>query len=437
MSNATFRTSAWASCVALSLWAMPAFADIGTERVGVATAVNASTEGQPPGGERRPLVVGVDIASGEQIDTDLSGQAQLLFLDGSSITIGNRASVVIDDFVFNPESRQGQLSMALGRGLMRFVGGFLSKTGSVSVRTPTALLGIRGAIVLIEVAPDSGRTTATLLFGDHVTITGLFGATEVIKRIGESSSIGASGIPSPPRRIKSHELKPFNQALETQTATTVAMTSGSTKTPSPVGSADPDANAGVANSAQLQTLAGKMQSVIGSADLDATAGAANSAQLQTLAGKMESVIGSADLDATTGATNSAQLQTVAGKMESVVASAGVTGSAGVASPAQLATLAEKIEASLPSLDNRANPAVPGVMPLAKSMIDAAVAQTLAPTASASGPNPTDLRLAVQNVLSKSHLVATGQPSGSIPGLSAGLGKPPVMRPSPLPSPPGP
>jgi hypothetical protein len=383
--------------------------------------------------------------------------------------------------------------MALGRGLMRFVGGFLSKTGSVSVRTPTALLGIRGAIVLIEVAPDSGRTTATLLFGDHVTITGLFGATEVIKRIGESSSIGASGIPSPPRRIKSHELKPFNQALETQTATTVAMTSGSTKTPSPVGSADPDANAGVANSAQLQTLAGKMQSVIGSADLDATAGAANSAQLQTLAGKMESVIGSADLDATTGATNSAQLQTVAGKMESVVASAGVTGSAGVASPAQLqtvagkmesvvasagvtgsagvaspaqlatlaekmesivasagvtgsagvaspaqlATLAEKIEASLPSLDNRANPAVPGVMPLAKSMIDAAVAQTLAPTASASGPNPTDLRLAVQNVLSKSHLVATGQPSGSIPGLSAGLGKPPVMRPSPLPSPPGP
>lgn len=183
-------------------------------RVGVATAVNTMAQGQLPQQPPRPLVVGVDVALGERIDTDASGRAQLLFLDGSSITIGNQASVVVDDFVFDPTNRKGHLGLAMGRGLMRFIGGHLSKDGSVNVRTPTALLGIRGAIVLIEVAADGASTTATLLFGDKVTITGTSGAVEVIRRLGQSSTIRRDGVPTAPRRVGPEQIKPFDQALE-------------------------------------------------------------------------------------------------------------------------------------------------------------------------------------------------------------------------------
>ena len=206
-------------CAALAMGRGPAAADdTSVGRVGVATAVNAMAEGQPPQRPSRPLVVGLDIEQGERIDTDASGRAQLLFLDGSSITIGNHASVVIDDFVFDPTSRKGHLGLAMGRGLMRFIGGHLSKDGSVDVRTPTALLGIRGAIVLIEVAPDGSSTTATLLFGDKVTVTGVSGAVEVIRRIGESSTVRRDGVPTVPRRVGPEQIKPLDQALEARAA---------------------------------------------------------------------------------------------------------------------------------------------------------------------------------------------------------------------------
>lgn len=213
MTTAALRRYFLMTCAATALHAGAAAAEPPTGRVGVATAVNTTAESLPSRGTLRPLLVGLDIEQGERIDTDSSGRAQLLFLDGSTITIGNRASVVVDEFVFDPNIRRGHLAMSMARGLMRFIGGYLSKDGSVTVRTPTALLGIRGAIVMIEVAPDTGNTTATLLFGDSLTVTGLSGAVEVIRRIGQSTTVGADGSPSVPRRITPDQLKPLDQTM--------------------------------------------------------------------------------------------------------------------------------------------------------------------------------------------------------------------------------
>ncbi|HIJ61175.1 MAG TPA: hypothetical protein HPQ04_00640 [Rhodospirillaceae bacterium] len=212
MTTVALRRYFLMTCAAFALNTGSAVAETAPGRVGVATAVNTTAESLPPRGTIRPLVVGLDIEQGERIDTDSSGRAQLLFLDGSTITIGNRASVVVDDFVFDADSRRGHLALSMARGLMRFIGGYLSKDGSVVVRTPTALLGIRGAIVMIEVAPDTGSTTATLLFGDSLTVTGRLGAVEVIRRVGHSITVGVDGLPSQPRRITPEQLKPLDQA---------------------------------------------------------------------------------------------------------------------------------------------------------------------------------------------------------------------------------
>jgi hypothetical protein len=182
--------------------------------IGVAAAVNANTEEQRSEGASRTLRVGTDIEQGERIDTDENGQAQLLFVDGSSFTVGSRASVVVDDFVYDAATQKGHLGLSVGKGVFRFVGGHLSKDGSVDVRTPTALLGIRGAIVLIDVDPEAGTTLVTLLYGDHVMITGIDGSYEVIRRPGFGLVIGRGGTPSAPHRIDSARLSQMEAHLE-------------------------------------------------------------------------------------------------------------------------------------------------------------------------------------------------------------------------------
>ena len=45
------------------------------------------------------------------------------------------------------------MALTVGRGTMRFVGGVISKTSEVRVKTPSASIGIRGGIFTVTVSP--------------------------------------------------------------------------------------------------------------------------------------------------------------------------------------------------------------------------------------------------------------------------------------------
>lgn len=122
-----------------------------TERVGVAAAVNPATKGTPPGRADRVIIVGSDMLQNERIDTSDEGRTQLLFLDGTALTIGPNSSVVLDEFVYDPITKTGKLAFSATKGLFRFVGGKISKTTPVTFKTPTAIIGIRGGIGIITV----------------------------------------------------------------------------------------------------------------------------------------------------------------------------------------------------------------------------------------------------------------------------------------------
>ena len=130
------------------------------ERVGVATAVNPDASGQPPGGPLRLIRVGADMVHEERITTGGRGRTQLLFLDGSALTIGPNSDLVLDEFVYDPETKTGTLAMSATKGLFRFVGGKISKQKGVTIKTPTALIGIRGGIGIISVKPPEQSSAA-------------------------------------------------------------------------------------------------------------------------------------------------------------------------------------------------------------------------------------------------------------------------------------
>ncbi|HUA55306.1 MAG TPA: FecR domain-containing protein [Candidatus Sulfotelmatobacter sp.] len=185
-------------------------------RAGVASAVNTTASGVM-GGATRTLFIGNDVFRDEHIATDANGRAQLLFLDQSAVTVGPNAQIIIDRFVYDPKTRLGTLSVQASQGLLRFVGGDLSKQQDVVVRTPTMLIGIRGGISLINV-DQNGGTQAIFMFGNQLTATATQGGqTVVINRPGFGVT-SAPGQPlSEPARVSATQISNLLAQLEAPT----------------------------------------------------------------------------------------------------------------------------------------------------------------------------------------------------------------------------
>ena len=86
--------------------------------VGTATAVNPSSESTPPGGSTQTLTIGARVLHKEHIHTSPSGGVQLLFLDKSSLSIAPNTSIVIDEFVYDPDSGKGHMLTTLTEGAL-------------------------------------------------------------------------------------------------------------------------------------------------------------------------------------------------------------------------------------------------------------------------------------------------------------------------------
>ena len=201
------RFPAWPLRVLLLATMMPAVASAAPEDVGINSAVNTNAVGTPPGGATQRLVIGQKVVYREHIVTDPGGQAQILFLDQSSMTIGPNSDLMIDEFVYDPTTGTGKLAMSATKGVMRFVGGRVSKLeNGVTMQTPSASIGIRGGVFIMDQKP-SGPLDVVFVFGKGITVTGRTGITRTIYSPGFSVSVAGPGAsptppaPAPPGRL--------------------------------------------------------------------------------------------------------------------------------------------------------------------------------------------------------------------------------------------
>jgi trimeric autotransporter adhesin len=183
------------------------------ERVGVSSAVNPEATGAPPGAAPRKLVIGQPVIFNEHITTGAKGQTQLLFLDESAMTVGPNSDLTIDQFVYDPKSGTGKLAMSATRGLLRYVGGKLSKNdGAVTLHTTTATLAVRGGAFMTDV-DRTGKTEAIFIFGDGLTVTGRSGISKTLLRPGYAITVGVNGVVSDPFAVPAQTLAAFLQEL--------------------------------------------------------------------------------------------------------------------------------------------------------------------------------------------------------------------------------
>ena len=181
--------------------------------IGVTAAVNPEVTGTPPSQEQRLLVIGADVFHNERVVTGEKGQTQMLFVDQSALTIGPNSELVLDEFVYDPDTGTGTIVMSAAKGLFRLVGGKISKDGLVVLNTPTATIGIRGGIILVNVA-ENGATQATFLFGQSMQVTS-GGVTKEVTRPGfVIEAVSADQEPSDPVPVTAASLDAALGGLE-------------------------------------------------------------------------------------------------------------------------------------------------------------------------------------------------------------------------------
>jgi hypothetical protein len=86
-----------------------------------------------------------------------------MLLDETVFTIGPNSSMVIDKFVYDPGTREGEVKAKILKGTFRFVTGKIAhkKPANMTVELPSGTIGIRGTMVIGH--SDGNSSTAALM----------------------------------------------------------------------------------------------------------------------------------------------------------------------------------------------------------------------------------------------------------------------------------
>ena len=106
-------------------------------------------------GKKLPANVGQVVQQGDVVITGSDGSVGITFRDNSLVSIGPDSVLAIDRFVFDSTTHQGAFDSSLKQGTLAVVSGKLAKQSpeAMKVKTPAAILGVRGTEFLVRTGP--------------------------------------------------------------------------------------------------------------------------------------------------------------------------------------------------------------------------------------------------------------------------------------------
>jgi len=134
------------SLLLATLLATSAYAEIGsvTELSGAAIIKR--------GKETITVKQGTLIEQNDKVETK-NGKLKITFKDNTTVNVTESSSLVIDDFVYDPKSNSGKLSLKAAAGTVRYVSGAVAHNNpnNVKINTPTAAIAVRGTDFIMSV----------------------------------------------------------------------------------------------------------------------------------------------------------------------------------------------------------------------------------------------------------------------------------------------
>jgi hypothetical protein len=128
---------------------------IGVIAVGIGEILNQKNE---------KLSTGSKIYFGDTIIVKEQSNAQILLLDETALTVGEKSELTIDDFVYDPQSKVGKIVSNIKVGTVRIVTGEISNQNpeNLKVNVPTGSVGARGTEFVVVTESDEKSTIVLL-----------------------------------------------------------------------------------------------------------------------------------------------------------------------------------------------------------------------------------------------------------------------------------
>ncbi len=95
-----------------------------------------------------------DLYHNELIETREESATEITFLDDTIISLGPESSIVLDEFVYDPDPSKSSFVVTITEGALRFTSGVLP-SDSYKIHTPVATIGIRGTVIDLVVSRET------------------------------------------------------------------------------------------------------------------------------------------------------------------------------------------------------------------------------------------------------------------------------------------
>ena len=93
-----------------------------------------------------------------------NGKVGILFIDDTRVDVTQHSKLIIDEFVFDPNSGTGKLNLSAKLGTIRYASGQIAKNSrqDTKITTPTATIGVRGTDFSMTIDELGGSTIILL-----------------------------------------------------------------------------------------------------------------------------------------------------------------------------------------------------------------------------------------------------------------------------------
>ena len=179
--------------IIIAVMLLPGFAGgraTAQEAIGAVSRIQGEASGTL-GGRTRPLSLNASVFRNEVVSTGDTARLEVTFADDTRLTLGAKAKLTLDTYVFRPVARTGTMRFAV-IGAFRFLSGQLSKlaTSRVNVTTPVATIGVRGTE--FWAGPIDDQALGVLLIQGAVSVSNAAGQ-QILSQPGQGTNIATRG----------------------------------------------------------------------------------------------------------------------------------------------------------------------------------------------------------------------------------------------------
>ena len=111
------------------------------------------------GGQALPATPGTRLVTGDELRTGADGSVGVTMSDNSILSAGPNSRLALDRYAFDTTTHQGRFDSSLKQGTLAVISGKIAKQSpeAMTVRTPAAILGVRGTEFVVSAADEPAR----------------------------------------------------------------------------------------------------------------------------------------------------------------------------------------------------------------------------------------------------------------------------------------